>query len=250
MRDGRAHWHPDHRGNNPSASLLNNWLRAYEEIATKVAGCVRVVGDSALPYPRVQYGDMIRPCDGVVLVYRTGGWCQPQHVARLRHAVERQGYDCTVLTDDTSVARAQQLTEGHPGWWAKMEVMRLPGTHLYMDLDTMIYGDLAPLMALDSPMMLGDFYRPLLESGLMALTQHAKTLVWQRWVTDPARWMREFRGDGRFIADTIGHLCGDIRVEVSGIHSYRIHGLRADTRVLCFHGRPRPHDTPLWSERV
>jgi hypothetical protein len=88
----------------------------------------------------------------------------------------------------------------------------------------------------------------VLESGVMYLTAPARRMVWDRWMEKPEAWMKAYNGDGPFIRDTIGRISADLRELVAGLHSYKVHGLRPDTRLLIYHGQPRPHQTRHWHE--
>lgn len=249
-RDGKKHWHPDHRGNNPTESQLDSWVRGFHEIRGRVKDRVKIVGDSAIDYPRAEFDELRGHCEGVIAVLRSGGWPTPEYAKRLADTLP-QSVKYRLLTDmEVPGVDCIPLEHDWPGWWSKMEVMRpdIEGDWLYLDMDTMVYGDISPYLDLRRPCLLGDYYRPILETGVMYLTANLRHRIWKRWIESPDRWMHEYKGDGHFIRDTVGHLCGDIR-EVGGLHSYKVHGLQPDTRLLIFHGQPRPHETRLWTSR-
>lgn len=84
----------------------------------------------------------------------TGQKYGPEYVERLRNAVPGP---LTCLTDrDDRIADVDMRPIRHlglDGWWAKMALfdprMRGPGRSIYLDLDMVVCGDLAPLMNLD-----------------------------------------------------------------------------------------------------
>lgn len=145
-----------------------------------------------------------------------------------------------------------------PGWWCKMGLFdpRIEGDVFYCDLDTVIVGDVSHLAKAGRTTMLKDFFFPARPaSGLMYLTAADRARVWKRWIENPDRWMRQFKGisgggDGAFLAtileprfwqdDYPGEVCSfkvDCQKEPPG---------RA--KVICYHGNPRPHETN-WADR-
>jgi hypothetical protein len=187
-------------------------------------------------------------------VLKSGGWCTPEYAQRLARAVEQRTPVPFRLLTDMQVPGVDCLPLQHklPGWWSKMELCRpdIVGDALYFDLDTLIYGDLEPLVSFGRAGMLRDFYRAqMLESGVMYLPEWARRAVWQFWSKNPGRWMSgRFAGDGPLFSFALhGHVHA-LQDSVSGLHSYKVHGKRRDTRVLCYHGKPRPHETEHWND--
>ena len=239
---GRKHWHADHKGNNPTEGLFQRWIRSFREFGH--GHRIKVVGDSALHYDRTP---LVPPCEGVIGVLRSGGWPTSEYAERLSKAIVERSTRFLCLTDMEPDCERLPLLHGWPGWWSKLEVCRpdIKGDWLYMDMDTIVVGDIEPLKV-QRPAMLGDFYHPKLEAGVMYLTEPMRRAIWERWITDPDRWMAEYRGDGDFIRDTVGHISSDIR-DVGGIYSYKVHrSIPEDARLICFHGDPRPHETRYW----
>lgn len=239
--NGKKHWHPDHRGNNPTPDQLAVWASNLDDLQRRTSARMMAHGETALTFPRVP---LVPECRGVIAVARSGGWVTPEYAERM-HA--RTG--ALILTDMQVNCPSIPLKHDWPGWWAKMEIMRpdIEGDWLYLDMDTLIPGGIEALKV-GRLAMLGDYYRPILESGVMYLPSWARTMAWDRWTQDPAGWMRAYNGDGPFLRDTFGHLAADLRNEVDGLHSYKVHGLQPDTRLLIYHGSPRPHETRHWHE--
>jgi len=91
-----------------------------------------------------------------VLVLRSGGEYTIEHVKHLARNIldhaPATGWSILLLSDAVIYvgssasggvyARSRSLTEGWPGWWSKMEMFRLPGPCVYLDLDTIVVGDL------------------------------------------------------------------------------------------------------------
>jgi hypothetical protein len=182
-------------------------------------------------------------CQGVIGVAKSGGWVTPQYPQRLHDDT-----GALILTDMDLPFKTLPFQHDWGGWWCKMEIMRpdIKGDWLYMDMDTLVIGDIQTLLDVGQFAMLGDYYRPKLESGVMYLTEEIRAELWEVWITNPQKWIEKYRGDGDFIRETVGHKAIDLRNTVSGLHSYKVNGLRNDTRLLIYHGQPRPHETTHW----
>ena len=172
------------------------------------------------------------------------------------------------------------LTEGWPGWWSKMELFKLLGPVLYFDLDTVLTGrieDLAEWIyteAWDCLLMLQDFYRPDRSSGILGWNgdvrwifeyfagSYADNATWR--VRPNATWMHGKKGSFRGDQEWLRHLLKkrpQLQVALAqdifpGIRSFKVHvrggSLPENTRVVCFHGRPRPHEInppPVWMQK-
>lgn len=147
-----------------------------------------------------------------------------------------------------------------PGWWAKMELFLGAqedlGDILYFDLDTVIVGSLENIARVGQLTMLTDFYRAdRAQSGMMYLTPSARTEVCAAWLDTPGENMLQYGGDGQCINSIIGARSarwqvllpmevvsykGDVRQRTNQtVHRW--------TKVVCFHGRPRPWQTKFWT---
>jgi len=169
-------------------------------------------------------------------------------------------------------AELVRLRRNLPGWWSKMEMFTLDrGPCIYFDLDTVICGDLGPLvdtvLHAEDPIFLGTFIpkHPMLQSGLMGWRNpNDVAFLWEDFVRDFAPLYRTSKAGARLrMHDRNGHAhIGDqewIRSalerrkatwsswqdQVDGIYSYKINcrdrGLPEDAMVVCFHGQPRPN---------
>ncbi|HEQ98819.1 MAG TPA: hypothetical protein ENO22_05710 [candidate division Zixibacteria bacterium] len=222
----------------------------------------------------------------VVCVYRTGGDYSIEYVRRLalgvmKHLTLPHKFVCLTDEDPYKLRRLvlDEIVPLHydwPGWWSKIEMFALMGPALYLDLDTVIVGDINPLGSWISEshnalMMLRGFYRKDICSGIMGWNG---SLLWiyetfREFASDGhfkhtprALFLnnkrRSFRGDQEWLRDLLKNR-GDPEIIMaqdifSGICSYKVHVLKAgrlphDCRIVCFHGRPRPHEikpVPAW----
>ena len=191
----------------------------------------------------------------VACVLRSGGAYGPEYVRRLRAGVERPlpGARFVCLSDVPEVA-THALAHGWPGWWSKLELFRpglLTGATLYVDLDTVIAGGLAPLAEAIRPgrfLMLRDFTRPERRgSGVMGW--HGDwSAIYRAFAGRAGHVMGTYQtgdrwGDQAFIAEHAGEAVACWQDHVPGaVASYKLHGRTPRARVVCFHGRPRPHE--------
>jgi len=191
----------------------------------------------------------------VACVLRSGGDYGPEYVRRLRAGVKRHlpGAGWVCVSDVPEVA-THALWHGWPGWWSKIELFTpglLTGPTLYLDLDTVVCADLADVAAAvpaDGFTMLQDFTKPdSYGSGVMAWGGDWSRLYYA-FAADPQGHMARCRtgarwGDQGFIRDHLGRVPATWQAQVPGqIVSYKVHGRTPDARLVCFHGKPRPHE--------
>jgi len=101
-------------------------------------------------------------------VLRSGGIYTPEWVRKLSRAVgfhASRPHRFVCLSDVDVPCERIELSSDLPGWYAKLELFRpglFDGPVVYLDLDTLVIGDLTPLEAIaDGPLaMLSDFYQP------------------------------------------------------------------------------------------
>jgi hypothetical protein len=198
----------------------------------------------------------------VACVLRSGGVYTPAWVEALARGVSQflPGARFICLSD-MAVPGVEVIPLLHdwPGWWSKIELFR-PGVFpsaeriFYLDLDSIVTGDLAELASYDGPFaMLQDFYhaaRPA--SGVMAWQAGFGVELYERFRRDPVAIMechRRFHpphggGDQAFIAETTIVAPDRWQHRYPGqIVSFKAHcrkGVPPGARIVCFHGRPKP----------
>lgn len=196
----------------------------------------------------------------VALVLRSGGEYRPEHVRALVAQIERHlpGVGVVCLSDVDVPCERVPLKYGWRSWWSKLELFRpdVAGDLLYIDLDTVIVGDLSELASLGRTTLLSDFYYPERPaSGLMYLAESDRAKVWAAWIADPKAAMHKCmrHGDQQFIGEVLHDAQRFQDVLPGRVVSYKVHvakGLNkrsigdgtvpAGASVVCFHGRPRP----------
>lgn len=201
----------------------------------------------------------------VVCVLRSGGEYTPWHVARLaRQVVEHGGPRITCFTDlvgevigaSSFLDRAISLAHGWPGWWSKMEMFRLPGPALYLDLDVTVCGPLDELLATaactDFVACANFWVRDphAMNSSVMAWSGD-QTDLHDAFASDPAAWQAAYRtpdrwGDQAFIADRRPDRRHWQDLLPGRVLSYKrdiLNGAdRHNARVIVHHGKPKPWD--------
>jgi hypothetical protein len=180
----------------------------------------------------------------VVCVLRVGKDFGPQHAQWLARQVP--GIVCLSDQEVPGVETIPLRTKW-PGWWAKMEALDarlIGGDVLLIDLDTVVFE--LPDMPRETT-VLDDFYRPtLMGSGFMYLTEADRKRCFNLFCQRPELHMlrcgtRTRWGDQGFL----NPLIGKSKRWGSEVRSYKLHckdGVPHGTKVVCFHGKPRPWD--------
>jgi len=190
----------------------------------------------------------------IATVLQCGGEYVERHVHALRDQCKKHipWADFVCLSDGHPECETIPLVNDYPGWWSKMELFKLNGPILYMDLDTVVYGSCDHwLHQIENErfVILRNISRdpkdpnPAFGSGIMYWSGDMS------WVYD--KYLEkgcptEYRGgDQKFIED---HFEGDFSYFQSytdDIVSYKqkirtgefpVH----NASIVYFHGRPRP----------
>jgi hypothetical protein len=189
----------------------------------------------------------------VACVLRSGG----DYDARWVHALYRQlgqhmpePWTFVCLSDDPDVPGYVPLAYGWPRWWPKIELFTpglFDGPVLYLDLDTLVLGDLSDIASYRGRMaMLADFYRLARgrrqgESGVMAWTpcEHTEA-VHRAYVKRPVGT----GGDGPFIHRHVEHeyLQDLYPGQIASFKAEARNGPPDGARLVAGHGRPRFSD--------
>lgn len=198
-----------------------------------------------------------RPRMTVLSVLRSGGVYTPEWVYRLRAGVARHlplphRFVCLSDVPLNGVERVP-LHADWPGWWSKIALFRpglVDGRALYLDLDTVVTGDLAPLAAYDGERaVLRDFYQPrMIGTGVMLWQGDAMRRVWDVFTADPPGWiMRNLARMDAFIRRRVGSHDYVQDLWPGLAVSYKRHcrdGVPDGAALICMHGRPKMHELP------
>lgn len=208
----------------------------------------------------------------VITVLRKGGSFRPIHVVELREMLLPYWPDLSFfvcMTDmdfKDSAVITLPLRRGWPGYWSKMELFDpdvFSGTIFYLDLDVMPVGDMADFAATESLTVLAVMRKrgaTVMNSSVMMLPEDVRKPVWDAWIKKPGEFRRRFGwrsgnpygwGDQGFIQkawDDAGISYQFWQDILPGqVESYKGHVLKhghvgAQTRLVYFHGKPRPWD--------
>ena len=195
------------------------------------------------------------------MVLRGGKEYLPLHAQVLARQVEKHLCTDVVCYADVPVKGVDviPLQSNWPGWWAKMELFdpRVPGDLLYLDLDTIVLGDLGDIASRTRLTILRDFYRDGVKrpeglgSGIMYLPEADRGEIWDHWMGNPTRTISHYRmmgkGDQAFLEDWSLYRWDRWQDELPGqIVSYKRdcqEGIPRAARIVAFHGNPRPWRT-------
>ena len=149
-----------------------------------------------------------------------------------------------------------KLIPGYEGWWNKMQMFntdfRLGNRVVYLDLDTLIVGNIDWLLEYDGMFMgiedLGavNEHQPelkgRLQSGVMAWDYRLNSHLWNRFTSSGES--QRYRGDGEYLNHIVPKYQRDfIQKRYKGklkSYKYQVYseGITDDLSIICFHGRP------------
>lgn len=187
----------------------------------------------------------------VALVYKTGGDYTLEYVSRITKALRKHGATKIKILSDDSRVRAYgeyvPLKHSLSGWWNKLELFYLTGKTIYFDLDVIINGDISALLNHDFDFaMLKGFKHGAVNSSVMAwngdfshlMTKFNKAII-PEYSHSISKW-----GDQAYIADHVGAKISVIQDVLSVVsRKYAPIEERQQASVICYHGKPRPHET-------
>lgn len=199
----------------------------------------------------------------ILTVLKTGRWhnghfpCdyRVEHVQWLAKQFQRfaPGHDFACLSDVTVPGvTTLPLLHDWPGWWSKLELFREDfGKVLYVDLDTVVVGDLTDLLAYPHQFTAwcAPNRRHVFQSGIIAWSGPRPELF-ETFKQDPQHWIKSCTtsacwGDQGFIGQ---HLAGEWqefgKLLPGAVGSYKLEFQQRtpppSARIVLFHGKPRP----------
>lgn len=186
-------------------------------------------------------------------VLRSGSIYTAMWVERLQRQVERhlapERFVC--LSDIAVPCDRIALKHGWPNWWSKCE-LTAPGNFpdgelvLYVDLDTVIVGDLSPLRSYERDFAtLRDFYSPEIAASGVMLWRAGTVPIYEAALAEPMfpprhhgrsdNWWNTVIMPDDYLQDAFPGMFG----------SYKVDNLEegpGDFAVCCFHGVPKQCD--------
>ena len=194
----------------------------------------------------------------IICVLRSGGDYTPEYVQNMKNSLDRvigyrDDWKFICLTDMDPPIRSDifiwPILQNLEGWWSKLEIFRCTGPCLYLDLDSVLISDFSHLFSI---------IRNLKKYEFLALKPFRSSEVWasgiMAWNGDWHQLFDDFRPsnmvvkwDQRYIFPKLEKLGATVRAiqgYLMGVYSYKHHcreQLPEDASIICFHGRPRPH---------
>lgn len=201
----------------------------------------------------------------IACVYKTGGDFDCSYVEKLYKSLKRYG-EFLCFTDATDLPQhipKTPLKHGWKGWWSKIEMLGCGEDLLFFDLDTAIVGDISEMVEVaeksEKMIMLSDFYFPHKPaSGVMYAPKETGVMLYEKFKDNSEVLMCKHRGDQDYIGSILSAKNVDRWQNLLSdgyIVSYKAHLIKtaprhlnikpvdtSNTRVVCFHGRPRLKD--------
>jgi len=180
----------------------------------------------------------------------------PEYVNKLRAMVDRNlsaPHSFVCLTDDPTGldCDVRQLTEPLRGWWQKVTLFQddpygLTGRLMFLDLDVVVTGKLDCMVAYGGDFVgVTDFCRPrLYNSSVFLLNAGSHPEVWRDF---DGSVIEKMHGDQDWISSKIH---GAPTWPRAWVRSYKVdyqqERVTPNTRVVVFHGQPKPHECVGW----
>ena len=201
------------------------------------------------------------PSVTVACVYKTGGDFTAEYVHKLVSAVRRHSsfiLDVVCLTDDKDLQgnfRTVLLEKNLPGWWSKLELFKRnifkTKYVLYFDLDTIIIKNIDRMYDFQfsfiglKPWNVANRKRGYAASGIMFFDPEYCHFLYDNFDKSV---MNNYAGDQGYISEALmknGLSYCFFQDKIQGIYSYKRQcrlSIPGDAKIICFHGRPRPHE--------
>ena len=195
----------------------------------------------------------------VVCVLKTGGEYSAHYVKKLMDGIKNNltiEYRFICLSDiELDFCETLPLLNDYPGWWSKLELFRFKDKTLYFDLDTVINGSLDEIASFDHHFtMLQDFQpygRDLMPgvygSGVMAWQGDFSYLLDEFTTAEILNYNTTGKwGDQGWIRDKLNQVPDTFQTLFPAMfasHKWHPKQTRLNASVVCYHGKPRPHET-------
>ena len=198
----------------------------------------------------------------IATVLRSGGDYNAEHVRWLYKQLPEE-YEKVCLTDLVIPGiKTIKLTTDFPGWWSKIELFdpeKIDDDIFYLDLDVVVLGDISDLLKHPYLTMLNDFFYPnkTFNSAIMRIPHKEKYKVWETFNRFPDRFMRRYKEGGdqefiskiypdaqtwqtRFPGQIVSYKKHVVQKNKKNEHAIGNGKVPENTRIVCFHGKPRP----------
>lgn len=204
----------------------------------------------------------------VACVLKSGGLYTAEWVGRLQRAVAEHlsaEHHFVCLSDIDVPCDRLPLAHGWPGWWSKLEMFRLTGRALFLDLDVAVVGDLDrvldwPSAPFDERSFGGapsltavrDFYHPAREFNSSVMLFESRADIYGRFLANADQIMATWRGDQEWLSASYpeAHVWRAPPIASFKKHCRSRIGVTmpppVGTSIVAFHGRPKMHEAEGW----
>lgn len=181
-----------------------------------------------------------------ICVMRSGGIYNESHVQRLQKQLRRP---LTCLSDkhfSLDCVRILPFLHDWEGWWSKLELFRLHGPTVYLDLDVTVVGNPDELYRKEFTMWRDPYYPNAFNSSVMSWDV-TPTSIYEKFCKDSKKVMTTKRrfpmvGDQGFIQENSKPKAYEPGVVVSYKVDVKDREVPEGSVVVAYHGRPKPWD--------
>ena len=206
----------------------------------------------------------------ILTVFKTGGIYEEYHVLKIKNMLEKYvniPYEFICLTDiESTKYKTMKLSENAKSWFSKLELFQINGPCFYIDLDTIICGNIdkilrncleskSSLITLNDPVLRKDY----IGSGIMFWRADLNT-VFEEFKNNTEKYLdpKTVWGNKQALQpfgdqNVLRHILKQYDINYSffqeqcqSIVSFKInidHGRKFDRnkhKIVYFHGKPRP----------
>lgn len=192
----------------------------------------------------------------VACVLKSGEWTAsklpggytPAHVSRLKAKVTEHltvPHHFVCLSDIEVPCQRIALTHSWPGWWSKLEMFKIEGPVLYLDLDTDIVGNIDHMVRVEGFVVLrnlSSMKKGRIGSGLMFWSGDMSHL-YHEFLADPIRHMNDYAtqshryGDQGFIQEHAHTWVEWQALFPDQVRSFKLSPPHENDRIICYHGK-------------
>lgn len=200
----------------------------------------------------------------IVTVLRTSDSYKKDYVYLIHDQCKKYAKDIEFIciSDDQSVPGYLKMEHDWPKWWPKIEIFKIEGPVLYLDLDTIVVNDIREMIESVKSydfVAIRDFYKDrkmerTLGSGVMFWKGNMRYL-YDEFLKDPNRHMQEcttnrWWGDQGFIERYIKEKVVYWQdVTPNKLVSWKVHcangKIPQSAAIVAFHGKPKPWEVKI-----
>ena len=189
----------------------------------------------------------------ILTVLKSGGDYGPYHVLKIKDMCEKYIKDIDFsffcLSDIDVDCETIPLEHNWPKWWSKIELFKQKGTCLFIDLDTIICGDISQVIekiSVNDYCMLKDQWHPKTMGSGIIYWSNDLSFIYNKFKKSPQEYISKFTGDQDFINDIISekkyiqdYCDGEVVSFKANLNFGR--DFNPDLHsIVYFHGPPRP----------